>query len=162
MHAVIVGGLATCLLAGCYIEPEEDYIMVESIQVDEAEGNLTPNLEVEVHVYDFVTDTMLGCAELREVEQGNVRYQVNELLQVTSPARRESLRLVDILDRDIYVWVVERDGGACPDRFDNSEDDIIGRSEPFAADAMVDPQTMAFEDVQHLRMGAVSTKGGAW
>lgn len=162
MHAIAIAGLATWLVTGCYVEPDEDYITVESIQVDEVEGNLTPNLEVEVHIYDFVTDTMLGCAELPNVEQRGVRYQVNARFQVTSPARTESLRLVDLDGRDIYLWVVERDNGSCPLAFDNAEDDIIGRSFPFAAEDLATPRAMEFEDVQFIRVGAMSSRGGSW
>ena len=149
------GCLMVCLLSGCIgLGPDEEHIVVSSIEVNDNEGNGTGSMEVEVHLYDFASDALLGCAGLADVDVGLTRYKTDRRFQLSSPSSDNALRLIDVEEREVYLWVVERDLGECPEPFNNHEDDIIGRSLPFPGVMLAENRDMSFERVVHLRLGA--------
>lgn len=144
----------TCLFAGCLPGADEPSVRIFEINVDESEGNWSSNLEVEVHLYDFETEAMVGCAELSSVQQGNHHYDVSEMFELTVAPGDDFVRLIDIEARDVYLFVVERDLGRCPEP-PSYKDDIIGRTPPFRGGLLQTRQDLSFESVTHMSIGAV-------
>lgn len=158
-HSSALASLLVLLSAGCVLnlDPEEGFIAVSAIEVDDFEGNGTANMEVEAHLYDLATDSLLGCARLDDVDQGFVSYRVREYFALAGAPPGSFLRVVDVEDLDVYLWVVEKDTPGCPSPFDNVEDDIIGRTLPFRGVELSSAQVMEFERVTSIELGALPT-----
>ena len=138
-------------MPACVVEPEQEYVAITAIEVVASEAS---NLDVEAHLYDLQSDQLLACADLRPVDDGNVRYVLAAFFELPSSPGR-FLRLFELPGKDIYLWVVEKDSGGCPAPFDHVEDDIIGRSLPFFDAELGERRVMAFEGVNHLEIGTL-------
>ncbi len=130
-------------------------IRITAIRVREDEGTfLSPNLEIEVHMYEAGTDEHLGCSGalqgLLQVVDSDVLYEVDAWF--TKPDF-SFLSFQDIEDKSIYLLVSENDDVHCPSAFDGSSDDVIGESEPFAGSVLAATQSLAFGQVQVLEIG---------
>lgn len=150
------------LIGGCHYTSDPYYdrpIYITEIEVDYLEGNLSPNLEVEVHLYEAGTNALLACSGDRHglsiVDTADVRYRVRAKFY-SFLTRRTPLYLEDIDYMDIYIQVSEDDRDECPlDPFDPRHDDLIGQSAVFRASDLYRQRNFSFGDVTWLRLGAL-------
>jgi len=147
-------------LAGCHDDDHphgpyyEETPVVRAIEVDERD-NMTPHLEVEVHLYDARTGRLLGCSGdsdgLDIVDHRRVLYRVNAHF-VTPDRYHHRLTWDHIARRDLFVRVYEDDHDACPAPPGNL-DDFIGQSPVFTDEEMAAGIALEFDDVLYLELG---------
>lgn len=107
-------------------------------------------LEVEVHLFDAVDLTHLGCAGqddgLEQVDDSDVRYQLVARFQ--DPRDGSEVDALDLAGRAIEVQVIEDDTDRCPTP-PGPDDDVIGIATGLDFRA---GQTVAFDNVTALRI----------
>lgn len=149
-------------ISGCQYTSDPYYvrpIYITEIEVDYLEGNLSPNLEVEVHLYEAGTNRLLACSGddhgLSYVDTANVNYRVRAKFY-SFLTHRTPLYLEDIDDMDIYIQVTEDDRDECPvEPYDPRHDDLIGQSAVFRASDLYRQRGFSFGDVTWIRLGAL-------
>jgi len=108
------------------------------------------SLEVEVHLFDALDHTFLGCAGqdhgLEAVDLSDTTYAVSAYFR--APDFDRELDSFDLAGRTIEIQVVEDDDGACPVP-PGASDDVIGIT---AGLDFYAGQTVAFDDVTRLRI----------
>lgn len=106
------------------------------------------SLEVEVHLFDALDHTFLGCAGqgegLEDVDASDVTYAVSAYFRDSD----FEIDPVDLAGRSIEVQVIEDDTDPCPAP-PGPDDDVIGIATGIDFYA---GQTVAFEDVTLLRI----------
>ncbi|MFQ5651776.1 MAG: Ig-like domain-containing protein [bacterium] len=113
-------------------------------------------LEVEVHMYEQGSNRFLGCSGrgsgLRTVDESDVLYTVEAFFQ--KPVHgTDLLTFGDVIDRVIYLRVIEDDADECPSPANSTPDDAIGVSAPFDGVDLFTASVMQFDKVSHLRIG---------
>lgn len=115
-------------------------------------------LEVEVHMFDAVTQRFLGCSGqdsgLRDVDYSDIAYLVNATLQAP-PDGGGDLTMDAVLGRSVYLVVVEDDTEACPavtneGTLDLITDDLIGVSPILSGSEIADGVALSFDQVAYL------------
>lgn len=108
------------------------------------------SLEVEVHLFDALDHTFLGCAGqgegLEDVDASDVTYAVSAYFR--GPDSDFEIDPLDLAGRSIEVQVIEDDTDPCPAP-PGPDDDVIGIATGIDFYA---GQTVAFEDVTLLRI----------
>ncbi len=146
--AILVPILAVALGAGACVDPGPARLRITDIEVT---GEIDfGNLEVEVHLFDAVDHTFLGCSGqdngLEQVDASDVPYAVSAY--VRAPDLDRELGPVDLEGRAIEIQVIEDDTDRCPAR-PGPDDDVIGIATGFD---LLSGQTVAFDDVTRLRI----------
>lgn len=121
----LLAALALSLAAGCTGGDGVDRLWLTDIEVT-GETDFGA-LDVEVHLFDAIDHTHLGCAGqgdgLEDVDQSDVHYQVAALFQ--DPVDGGEVTPFDIVGRSIEVQVIEDDVAPCPAP-PGPDDDVIG------------------------------------
>ncbi len=106
----------------------DDLVKITSIEVTDISE--APTMEIEVYLFDDVTNELLGCAGsahgLLAVDHPDIRYQVDARLVSTTGA---PLRGSDIADRVLRFEVWEDDDiPVCPSPISPTGNDLVARS----------------------------------
>lgn len=113
-------------------------------------------LEIEVHLHEEGTDRFLACSGqingLEDVDHSGIFYNVNATFH--RPYFGPDLTYQDIIDKNVYVVVIEDDGLACPCPPDYDfpyDDDRVATSDPFpGAELMVATEIRNIGGLEHL------------
>ncbi len=148
-----------------FAQESDSLIYVREIRVSN-ESELS-SLEIEVHLYEEISNDslrFLGCSgEDYGLARVNSSYFLYVGLQATfQKADSEGfIKIDDIAGKNILLVVSEDDSGPCPLEtnvgltFPNLfVDDLIGKSDIMSGDTLASLQTLAFDDVVHLVIGA--------
>jgi len=143
----------------------DDNLYVREIRVTgEGDGIFDTNLEVEVHLYEYISQDsarFLGCSG---ENQGLRSVDVSEILYLDLSAYFEKpnlggrVTLADIQNKQIFLITGEDDANRCPvefgvgDQIGNS-DDLIGKSAVFAGAQLAKLQLKNFGRVVHILIG---------
>jgi hypothetical protein len=145
-----------------------DGVFAQSVYVREVrvtgEGDTIfgPSLELEVHVYEVISQgsaRFLGCSGenqgLRSVDASDIHYVgLSGFFQKPGGG---NLALADVENKSIYLITSEDDENPCPVQYGGVfpfSDDLIGMSENFSGNQLASLKLMAFGRVQHLLLGA--------
>ena len=127
-------------------------IQVREIEVTD-EGDLG-NLEVEVHILETGSKTLLGCSGqdhgLRDVDSTDILYFVDADFETPEG---NTLFLEDVESKEIIIWVIEDDEDPCPGPYVPDKDDIIGISSPLPGSDLSGFIELSFGRVVHLLIG---------
>lgn len=152
--------LFTLALAGCHKDDpyhpghHREAPRVTGIEIHEHD-NITPHLEVEVHLYDAYDGRLIGCSGndqgMARVDHSDTFYKTNAYF-VRTGYHHDRLTESDVRGRDLFVRVYEDDHSACPSPPGNV-DDFIGQSPVFPAEDLYDGGiAMSFDDVAILEL----------
>ena len=153
--------LSTLFLSGCYInvdnwDPDNEYIYITEILIENESDPYNGRMEIEVHLIDANTERLIACSGhedgLRHVDRSDVFYETNARLY--SHRYNDYLTPEDLEGRDVYLMVIEKDSEPCPAPFDPLLDDILGISRIFPGENLYRERDMSFGQVAHLRIGA--------
>ncbi len=109
-------------------------------------------------IFTLAVSCLLGCSGadsgLRDVDEASVRYFVSGYFQ-RPPDGETELTLDDVVNRDVFLLVIEDDQDPCPlptneGSFDLIADDLIGESAVFRGEDLADGLVFAFDDVARL------------
>ena len=140
--------LALSLASGCTGGDGIDRLWITDVEV--TGENDFGALEVEVHLFDAVDHTFLGCAGqgdgLEDVDESDVHYTVSALLRRATDGGE--LTPFDITGRSIEVQVIEDDVDPCP-LPPGPDDDVIGIATGLD---LFTGRPASFDDVVDLRV----------
>ncbi|HVV85884.1 MAG TPA: hypothetical protein VHE35_22650 [Kofleriaceae bacterium] len=143
----LVLALAAAPLAGCVDDIARPRITALEVTGETDFGAL----EVEVHLFDAIDHTFLGCAGadegLRDVDADDVLYD-NLSASFRRPDVDDRVTLGDLVGVTLEVQVIEDDADPCPSP-PGPDDDVIGIADGVDVQAGT---TIAFDDVVALRI----------
>ena len=142
-----LGLVLACASVGC-VDGPNDLIRITEIEVT-GEIDLGA-LDVEVHLYDALDHTHLGCSGqdhgLEDVDENDTPYAVSAYFERSGS--RGDLTLPDLIGHAVEVQVIEDDADPCPAPA-GPDDDVIGISTEVD---IVNGVPAAFDDVTYLRI----------